>query len=240
MARKKQLEVDIEEIRGVFTKPFQGALEPLLGDDVKAKAMAERLADMRKYAVERHDYYERYRNQYLAVGLAMLPLSFAIGGFILSFIDTAKVDLPWAAVAGVGVLCFAVTGLMVVFAYIDGTSPNYCYRKVARVRSWYHAYSGLAGVGDADHLCPDAIKREMVGFADALEQFGGSWIESMKASWRPVAEDIEQVFILFLLQSVKRRQVRWLAGCVKWGMSIGSVLLLVGFIQLAFGIGSGK
>lgn len=236
MACKKPPALDVEAIRDVFAKPFEKALTPLLKDEATAEAMAKRLADMRKHAVERHDYYERYRNQYLAVGLALLPLSFAIGGFVLNFINTAKVDVIWAAGAAAGVITFILTGLAVVFRYVGGTSPNYCYRKVAKAVSWYHAYVDVAGVGDANRLCPDQVRKEVCGFAKALREFGDTWIGAMTDAWRPYAEDLEQVFILFMLQSEKRRQVRSLALCVKWGMSIGAFLLLVGLVMLAFGI----
>lgn len=229
---------ELEETRRLFEESFRSLLEPLAEDAEKTEAIATRLADMRKHATERHDYYERYRTQYLAVGLAMMPLSFAIGIFILNFVNTAGVPLPRATVAGLGVLAFVVTGLAVLFSYIQGTSVNYCYRGVARTWSWYHGYTGLAGAGDADRLRPQQRREDRIAFAQALRQFGDEWIAFMGSPWRPLAEDIEQVFILFVLQGVKRRQVQHLAILVKWGITAGVALLLIGLVLLGVSIGT--
>jgi len=238
MATQLQAPDEVEEARRLFTEAFRELLLPVAQSPEKAEAMGKRLADMRKHATERHDYYERYRNQYLAVGLSMLPLSFAIASFILNFVNAAKVALPWASLAGLGVLAFIGTGLTVLFSYIRQTSANYCYRGVARTPSWYHAYVGLAGAGDSDRLCPQQRKADQTDWAKALGRFGQDWIAAMASPWRPLAEDIEQVFILFVLQSVKRGQVRHLATVVKWGAVAGALLLFAGLVLLGFGIGT--
>ena len=229
---------ELEETRRLFEESFRSLLEPLAQDAEKTEAIAKRLADMRKHATERHDYYERYRNQYLAVGLAMLPLSFAIAVLTLNFVNAAGVALPRATVAGLGVFAFIVTALAVLYTYIQGTSVNYCYRDVARTWSWSHGYEGLAGAGDADRLCPERRREDRIAFAKALRQFGDEWIAFMGSPWRPLAEDIEQVFILFVLQGVARRQVQHLATIVKWGATAGVLLLLVGLVLLGIGIGT--
>jgi hypothetical protein len=226
------------EIRRSFTERFEELLEGVASDPPAAAALTTRLSDMRKHAVERHDYYERYCNQYLTVGLAMLPFAFTIGGFVLNFMRTAGVSITWAIPAGVGILAFAGTGLAVLTLYIRMTSTNYCYRQIEKTRSWHHTHSVLAGTGNADRLRPAQQEADRKDFAENLKTYGEQWLLFMRVPWQPLAEDIERVFTLFVLQSAKRQQVRRLAKCVQWGVIAGTLLLITGMLYLAVGIGT--
>jgi hypothetical protein len=141
-------------------------------------------------------------------------------------------------VADLGVVAFVLTGLAVLFFYLEGTSVNYSYRAVARTWSWYHGSLGLVGTGDADRLSPHRRSEDRIAFAHALHEFGDEGIAFMGAPWRPLAEDIEQVFILFVLQGVKRLQIQHLSLMVKWGVTVGVALLLIGLVLLGVSTGT--
>jgi hypothetical protein len=238
MPALRPTEDEIVEIRRTFTERFEELLQGVTADPAATGALATRLSDMRKHAVERHDYYERYCNQYLTVGLAMLPFAFTIGGFVLNFMRTAGVGILWAIPAGLGILAFASTGVAVLTLYIRMTSTNYCYRQIEKMRSWHHTHSVLAGTGNADRLRPEQQRADRKDFADNLKTYGEQWLLFMRVPWQPLAEDIERVFTLFVLQSAKRRQVRELAKYVQWGVIIGTVLLIIGMMYLGVGIGT--
>ena len=238
MPALRSTEDEIAEIRRTFTERFEELVVDVVFEPPSAETLLTRLSDMRKHAIERHDYYERYCNQYLAVGLAMLPFAFTIGGFVLNFMRTAGVGAIWALPAGLGILAFSGTGLVVLILYIKMTSTNYCYRQVERTRSWYHSHAVLAGTGNADRMSPGLQEIDRREFAENLRTYGEQWLIFMQVPWAPIAEDIERVFTLFVLQSNKRHQVRKLAKCVQWGVVIGTVLLIIGLLYLATGMGT--
>ena len=151
---------------------------------------------------------------------------------------TAGVGVAWAIPAGLGILSFAGTGLAVLTLYIRMTSTNYCYRQIEKSRSWHHTHSVLAGTGNADRSRPEQQEADRRDFADNLRIYGEQWLTFMQVPWHPIAEDIERVFTLFVLQSAKRQQVRRLAKCVQWGVIVGTLLLITGMLYLAVGIGT--
>jgi hypothetical protein len=231
-------EDEVAEIRRGFTERFEELLKGVATEPPGAEELLARLSDMRRHAVERHDYYERYCNQYLTVGLAMLPFAFTIGGFVLNFMKSAGVGFMWAIPAGLGILAFVSTGLAVLTLYIRMTSINYTYRQIEKTRSWRHTHSVLAGTGNADRLRPELQAVDRNNFAENLRIYGEEWLLFMQVPWHPIAEDLERVFTLFVLQSAKRRQVRKLAKYVQWGVILGTCLLIVGLMYLGVGIGT--
>ena len=231
-------EDEVIEIRRTFTERFEELLGALPSDPPGAEALTARLSEMRNNAIARHDYYERYCNQYLTVGLAMLPFAFTIGGFVLNFLKTGNVAISWAIPAACGILAFAGTGLAVLTLYISGTATDYSYRQIARMRSWYDTHDEMAGTGDADRMRPEHQEADRSKYAENLRTFGEQWLAFMQVPWQPIAEDIERVFSLWVLQAAKRREVRRLARLVHWGVIAGTVLLMLGLVYLALGIGT--
>lgn len=231
-------EDEVIEIRRTFTERFEELLAALPADPPGAEALTARLGEMRTNAISRHDYYERYCNQYLTVGLAMLPFAFTIGGFVLNFLKTGGVAITWAIPAAGGIVAFAGTGLAVLTSYISGTATDYSYRQIARMRSWYDTHDEMAGTGNADRMRPEHQEADRTGYAENLRTFGEQWLAFMQVPWQPIAEDIERVFSLWVLQAAKRREVRKLARLVHWGIIAGTLLLMVGLVSLALGIGT--
>ena len=231
-------EDEVIEIRRTFTERFEKLLEGVSPAPPGPDVLSARLAEMRQNAIVRHDYYERYCNQYLTVGLAMLPFAFTIGGFVLNFLKTGNVAILWAIPAACGVIAFAGTGLAVLTLYIRGTATDYNYRQIARMRSWYDTHDEMAGTGNADTMRPEHQQADRNQYAENLRTFGEQWLAFMQVPWQPIAEDIERVFTLWVLQAAMRREVRKLARLVHWGVIIGTVLLMVGLVYLALGIGT--
>jgi hypothetical protein len=231
-------EEEVLEIRRIFSERFEELLAAMPIAAPNAEALSARLGEMRHNAIMRHDYYERYCNQYLAVGLAMLPFAFTIGGFVLSFLKIGNVDIMWALPAACGVFTFAGTGLAVLTFYISGTATDYSYRQIARMRSWYDTHDEMAGTGNADRMGAERQRADRNRYAENLRTFGEQWLAFMQVPWQPIAEDMERVFTLWVLQAAIRREVRRLAGLVRWGGTFGTILLMVGMVCLGLGIGT--
>ena len=87
-------------------------------------------------------------------------------------------------------------------------------------------------------MCPGLQEADRRDFPENLRIYGEKRLTFMQVPWQPIAEDIERVFTLFVLQSAKRRQVRELAKYVQWGVIIGTLLLITGMLYLAVGIGT--
>ena len=96
----------------------------------------------------------------------------------------------------------------------------------------------FAGTGNADRMRPERQEADHKDCAENLRTYGEQWLTFMRVPWKPIAEDIERIFTLFVLQSAKHRQVRRLAKCVQWGVIIGTLLLITGMLYLAVGIGT--
>ena len=231
-------EDQVFETRRVFTERFEELLATVPADPPGAEALTARLNEMRHNAIARHDYYERYCNQYLTVGLAMLPFAFTIAGFVLNFLRIGGVAISWAIPAALGIFAFAGTGLAVLVLHITGSATDYSYRQIARMRSWYDTHDDMAGTGNADRMRPEKQEADRNRYAENLRTFGEQWLAFMQVPWQPIAEDIERVFSLWVLQAAKRREVRRLAKLVQWGVIVGTVLLMLGLVYLAVGIGT--
>jgi hypothetical protein len=222
--------IDKDRLRSVFREPFRAALASV--SDGEKKELSERLLKMREYAIGRHDYYDRLRSQFVAIAAALLPLSFAIGTFFLNLIKkgqpaTAQLKISLAVTCG----SLLIAGGYVVLMYAARFSPDFAYRKIANTVSWYHAYASTAGFDEQS--ATEDPQRSCAEFAEALRDYGLTWLETAATIDSRIAEDIEQVFILFGLQKFRREEAReyarFLAGwltvaAVGFGIAVHAVL----------------
>ncbi len=184
---------------------YDDLLELIRAADVKWEDARERLSHMIDYAVNRHDYYERVRQYYMTVGLGLIAAATALQTLVVHLTTNKLYFLT------VGALLAGLTGVALVFRFVYETSPDYPYRGVIHIRSWYHFYS-------LHHkrifsLKPDKeeMAQEQLNFRNSLTSFAKEWLEwASKPTFdnRFLAEDFEQVFVLFVLQQYKRAFAR--------------------------------
>jgi hypothetical protein len=179
--------------------------ELLTNEDV-----SDRLLAMINYAVGRVDYYENLRHRHMTIGLAFFTGGTALAGFVLR----GATDIPpfTALFFGIAAIVLLTGGAVLTHAYNKTSSPNYVYRGMADIRSWYYRYNMPPGSADeleASVLSDDqdtAVK-QAEGVRTDFERFLTRWIALANEKKGLIAEDLEQVFILQFIQSYKQRAV---------------------------------
>jgi hypothetical protein len=200
---------------------------PMTAEDVRT-----RLWNMITYAAGRHDYYERARRDFLTIGLGLLGAATALEAFLFRLTG----DKPWFLVGG-GIL-IGLTGVGLVFRYIYETSPDYPYRNVADIRSWYHHYNLPDSATFAVSPAKDVLEKQQASTRDSLKRFAERWLASAAPgeTAKFIAEDLEQVFILFVLQQYKRVFIRKMGVILIAGITVFTALLISQVIVLTYPI----
>jgi hypothetical protein len=186
------------EISKMIDKHGFGATEP-----VDFPQLRERLWQMIQYAIGRHDYYERVRRDFLTIGLGLVGAATALEAILLKPGESPA--RSWFLI--VGGIVLALTGLALVFRYVYETSPDYPYRNLADIRSWYHHYNLSGKNSFSVRSGTETVQANQESTRDQLMKFAETWLlwaspKTFNVSF--VAEDLEQVFILYLLQQYKR------------------------------------
>ena len=188
------------------------AAAPVDWADIRA-----RLWNMISYAIGRHDYYERVRRDFLTAGLGIIAAATALEAILFK---ESNVPKPWFLV--VGGITIAVTGLILVIRYVYEASPDYPYRGVSDIRSWYHYYNLSGKSSFSVEPEPVAIKAQQEETLDQLTEFTKRWLEWARPdefNRRFLVEDLEQVFILYMLQQYKRTFSKKLGKILIGGMT---------------------
>jgi len=186
--------------------------------------IAQRLHKMITYAVGRVDHYESVRHRYLAFGLGLFAGSIAFGTLLVRM-QSNMPPVP-LMLSVVGMVVVLVTGLALAVYYNDTTAKEYAYRSIADIRSWYFRYhfpTTRKLVLSEDETKARAQAQEM---GKALEHFLSRWLEFASEKRRFVAEDLEQVFILFLLQRYKFQAVQGMSRILTAGIGIAVLLFI--------------
>jgi hypothetical protein len=159
----------------------------------------ERLYKMIQYAIDRHDWYENQRHRFLALSLGLLAIVATLSPVLASLAAAIPTPVPAAAVASL--VWISITAFLMIVIYSRLIGPPYPYRGLADIRSWIFRYSFSAGAS-----APRLSKRESVAenqvkeVLDAFKNFKRRWLEIAQKPTNFLAEDLEQVFILHLLQ----------------------------------------
>ena len=188
---------------------FQQIGETLLLGNIapdRRNEISDRLAKMIDYAIKRQDWYEDQRNKTLSLGIALLGLaSFLVAGILSSAVQPM---IYFRFSAGLTLISIVGTAGWIIFEYVSGASENYTHRALADIRSWFFAYVikepvAKAAITDADRA--DENREVLIA---AWKQFVAGWIDYEKRPDGFIAEDLQQVFILYLFQAMRRRSLR--------------------------------
>lgn len=212
-----------------------------------APELSERLYKMINYAAGRVDYYENARQRYLTIGLAFFAGGIAFGT-LLSRVQEYVPRLP-LALAVISMLFVVLTGLILVLFYNATTEPEYTYRLIADIRSWYFRYHFPENRRLVVSRRKERARTQAQEMTGALDYFLNRWLEFADEKKRFVAEDLEQVFILFLVQRYKSQIVTRMSNILAVGvlaavvavisalllwmkMSLGLTVLVLGIVAL--------
>jgi hypothetical protein len=210
----------------VPNETFQEIGEALLAnvDAAKRKELTDRLAKMIDYAIKRQDWYEDQRNKTLSLGIALLGLSsFLVAGLLSAAIEPM---VYFRAFAGLTLISIVCTASWIILEYISGGSENYTHRGLADIRSWFFAYVvkdpvAKAAITDVDN----AEKNREILFA-AWKKFVIGWMEYEGHPNGFIAEDLQQVFILYLFQAMRRHSLRRMIFAAQIGAIVIALFLV--------------
>ena len=170
------------------------------------KAILDRLGKMIDYGIKRQDWYEDQRNKILVLGLALLGLSsFLVAGILNQSVE--KMPL-FRGSAMVSLLAIVATSARIVYLYATGARETYTHRKLANIRSWFFAYVVNDSVADAAIYDEAKDSQNRKSLENAWAKFLGGWKEYAEKKNGFIVEDLQQVFILYLFQSMRRRSLR--------------------------------
>jgi hypothetical protein len=90
------------------------------------------------YAIGRVDYYERYRTTYQTIAMGLIAGAFVITSILIRGISALSTSGTVCIL--LAVLTLLSGAVYILWEYSKETSPNYAYRDVADIRSWYYRY----------------------------------------------------------------------------------------------------
>ncbi len=186
----------------------------------------DKLHQMIEYAIDRHDWYENQRNRFATVALTMLGFA---GALMIGMGDPAKYNLTFRVFGTAFVVSIVVTSLVVLREYMKVSEASHPYRKLADIRSWYFRYVASNNFADdLNSLSNEETKRaELKKLGETLRDFVIKWQEYSSNKSGFVKEDLQQVFILYLLQNYRQRNLKVMLRELKSGTFISGILLIV-------------
>lgn len=177
-------------------------------EDNQFASVREKVLQAIDYAIKRHDWYEdqRFRIFQVILGVATLALTFA--GFYLK--SPPGSGLFYWAFGGLVVFIFMalVAGVVLYNRELDADRP---YRAIADIRFWFFRYN-LPGHSSGE--APSRFLSRVQAVADERRRFFKRIVETL-GPYQFLREDLEQLFILQVLQRHKTeslRRLRWRSG----------------------------
>lgn len=190
--------------------------------------ISERLYRMILYTIGRQDWYEDRLHRLLNIGVAFVAASVALAAF-MSEVGTniATLSMIFGYLAIVSLFC---TGISLVHYYSSRLARNHPYRKIVDIRSWYFMYNFPSGLKDALSKKFNKAKQEVEEVIQGYEVFLKRWLEYSRDKDRFIEEDIEQVFILQLLQRYRYQAVKTMSVILYYGIIATAVLAAVAIL----------
>lgn len=208
----------------------QKALDKAKELDISDGFLNARLYKMIEYGIGRVDWYEEQRNKVLNVGFAF----FALATGILAFLGAAFNFVPnqFPAISFALSICSAITliftGLSILYEYVSLISADPAHRTISDIRSWYFIYNFP---DDIDfHLKTDNPNRlkQTKEVSKAYLEFIDRWSEFATKEKAFLSEDLQQVFILQMMQRYRRQSL----AAMRRKLELGTILFIF-FIALS-------
>jgi hypothetical protein len=201
----------------------------------RRKEVLDRLAKMVDYGIKRQDWYEDQRNKTLSLGISMLALSsFLVAGLLSATIDKM---VYFRVFAGLTLISIVLTAAAIILEYVKGANEKYTHRDLADIRSWFFRYVITEPVIDAaiaNSTAQAPAKKAVI--IDTWKKFVTAWAEYEKDPKGFIVEDLQQVFILYLFQAMRRRSLRKMISAATSGALIITILLLGTIVCAVFRI----
>jgi hypothetical protein len=163
------------------------------------------------YAIKRHDWYEDQRARIFQIILAISGLALTILGF---FVKDVLKDVPhflpsYCSIAGF-FLIILITLSVAVFQYNKELDADRPYRSISDIRFWFFRYNLPLHSSAGKEI--DDIQSRAKAVAGERRRFFKRIVENFYSD-KSLREDLEQLFILQVLQLYKTEsltRLRWL------------------------------
>lgn len=176
------------------------------------------------YAIKRHDWYEEQRAKILQSGFSLFSFTALVLGIIIktspNFVASFTVKLTVLVIA---ILCL-ITILRVVVLYNSELDADRPYRLISDIKTWYFRYNLPSSSMD----CLKAIEQQANKVANERKEFFDRIISQVDLN-QSIREDLEQIFILQVLQRYKSEsltKMRWTISAYVVAMTVLFCLLI--------------
>lgn len=200
-------------------------------DEAKKDVLSDRLYKMIQYAIGRHDWYEKQKQQVLTISLAFMTVS----GILATLLVRLNKYLPSEnskIVFWLGCVLLFLTGFIVVVVYIKNIERDHPYRKVSDIKSWYFKYTLSNKLPFSISKSLDKALKEVKDVNDLFKSFLGRWVSLTDDDDHFIHEDLEQVFILQLLQRYRAQQLKSMQYIFGIGLIISCAVFFLGLLLL--------
>ena len=227
MKENNDLEKEFAEIRKRAQELEKNAISGAKLDPIQEGLIRDRLYRMIEYAISRHDWYDDQRYRFLQIGLALMAAGAALLSAFSALSKTLMISIQaFYCLLAIGIAVFG-TGLSLVYLYNKGVARDHPYRKIVDISSWYFAYNFPSGLSDHLSSSQDLAKKQVKESFDCLERFFGRWLQLAKENQGFLKEDLEQAFILLLMQRYRYQQVKQMSSTLFLGMVTATLLILL-------------
>jgi hypothetical protein len=197
----------------------------------KVSKLQDRLYRMIQYAIERHDWYDEQRHRFLQIGVALFAVSATISAVLVAVMKEMEGVTEILAWLSVGSLF--LTAFYLIHTYTRGVERDHPYRRVVDIKSWYFKYNFPFGLKDQISRKPAQAKNQVKEVVDSFRVFLNRWFSLLKDNTSFVKEDLEQVFILQLLQRYGSQQVKRMSKGLFFGLLIAGLFLILSIVTYA-------
>lgn|GEM_PF-4311030 len=214
----------------------------------------ERLYKMIDYAKGRYDWYEEQREKRVTMALGMIALSGVAMTVIIGATKPGGIDAKSTAFLASGAVLLTVflTAFSVFLTYLRGQNLNYTHRKeLTTIYSWYHY--GVPKDTDVcllEHLIFGKYSTSLIGRntnftvnkkRKTLSNGFGDFCSKVTQLWQDdllrFDEDLQQVYVLQILQSISRDNLQRMNSILKVGiLATGSAVVFLAVIILISGV----
>jgi hypothetical protein len=203
-------------------------------DDAKLSAeeqdyLQDRLYRMIDYGAGRQDWYEDQRHRFLQIGLGLLAAGAAGAAFVATVVSAQAMGTKLAA--WLATICLLGVGLALVVFYNRQTGLDHPYRRVVDIKTWYFKYTFPSRLADRQSRKLHRAKTQVQEIVDSMPVFLERLFSVREEEQGFIKEDLEQVFVLQLLQRYRSQQVKKLSNILSWGLSafVGLMILSIVF-----------
>lgn len=234
-----------------FTTRSKPYLEKSVAD-ANTAMVQERLYKMIEYAKGRYDWYEDQREKRVSLALGMITLSGVAMSVVIGTARPGGID-PNSTVfnlAGALLLAVFVTAFSVFAIYLRGQNLKYTHRRnLNSIYSWYHygvpkdtevSVVEFSFFGKFSSLLTGSHSQETLDKKRAeLSRGFGRFCDVVTERWvrddLRFDEDLQQVFVLQVLQSIARDNLRLMTSALKLGALVVAIVVIALATSIALG-----